>query len=430
MKISILVVVVLLFAARPAPAAPDAEAVSALAQLRGQAGSVLVAPPPPPAAPAPTDWSGYRKQIEAAAGALDAGRNTIHFLVDGQAADALKNDVSRAWSSIHIEVFQWQGDADGLAFARALAAKAALGVRVRVLLDQYGTDPDDPQIAALLKVLRGGGVQVLVRPAPFLDGHLDHRKVVVIDGAVGFAGGMNIGGRYQAQWHDQLSEIRGPAVADLQRAFLAQWRALGGTVDADENLFPAPAAQPGGYETLVVAHEGGGKDKNIKKAYLDAFAGAQRLIRVADPYLVDADIIAGLEAAARRGVKVQIIEPRLNDQKIVQGAARAYYPGLIAAGVEVYEYQPRMAHEKVAVVDDEWTTFGSSNLDARSLADNDELNIVAFGAVLADDVESVLFEPDLKNSARVFGYDPSLGQVLERSVSWLLERKTPEPTAL
>ncbi|NNN04336.1 MAG: hypothetical protein HKL90_00400 [Elusimicrobia bacterium] len=428
----ILPLLFMLAAAHPALAAPDAEVVSALAQLRGQAGSALVVPPPPapPAAPAPTDWAGYRKKLETTAGALDAGRNAIRFLVDAQAADALSLDVSRAASSIHIEVFQWQGDADGLAFARALTAKSAAGVRVRVLLDQYGTDPDDPQVAALLAVLRGGGVQVLMRPAPFLDGHLDHRKVVVIDGTVGFAGGMNIGGRYQAQWHDQLSEIRGPAVADLQRAFLSQWRALGGTVGADEVLFPASAAQAGGYKTLVVAHEGGGKDKNIKHAYLDAFAGAQRLIRVADPYLVDADIVAGLEAAARRGVKVQIIEPRLNDQKIVQGAARAYYPGLIAAGVEVYEYLPRMAHEKVAVVDDEWTTFGSSNLDARSLADNDELNIVAFGSGLADDVEGVLFEPDLKNSARIISYDPSLGQVIERSVSWLMERKTPSAPAL
>ncbi len=434
--------------AQPAPAGPAARSRPALAQLRALAGGGGGgAPPPPapppappagggggaagghrPAAPAPPSgpavWEGYAKGLESKAGALDAGRNSIDFLVDAAASDALERAAEGASGSIHVEVFQWQADADGWTFARTLAAKASAGARVRALIDEYGTDTDEPEAVKLLAFLRAGGVDVLVRRAPPLDGHLDHRKLVVIDGATAFVGGMNIG---ETGWHDQLSEIRGPAVAELQRTFLAQWRAAGGAAFPEEGLFPPPAAGSGGCETLVIAHEGGGRDSRIKTAYLDAFAGARRLVRVADPYLVDADVVAGLEAAARRGVKVQVITPRNNDEKIVQGASRAYYPDMIAAGVEIYEYLPRMAHEKVALVDDEWVTFGSSNLDARSLADNDELNIVAFGAELAADVESRLFEPDLKSSERVERYSPSLSQDAERSVSWLLSVQPANP---
>lgn len=419
------------FAATAASAAPPALTSPVLAQLRALAGADAASPAAPPSAPAPGSspdrWGDYVRNLESSDGAIDAGRNSIDFLVDGKAVDAMTRELSLASRSIHIEVFQWGADSVGLALAGMLTGKAAAGVRVRVLVDQYGTDAGSPEAAKLLDFLRGGGIEVRVRPAPAFDGHLDHRKVIVVDGATGFVGGMNIGALSQSQWHDQMSVIRGPAVADLQKAFLAQWSAAGGAPAPDDGLFPAPSEPPDGCETLVLVHEGGGADARIKTAYLNAFAAARRLIRVADPYLVDADVVAGLEAAARRGVKVQVITPRLNDEKIVQGASRAYYPDLLAAGVEVYEYLPRMAHEKTAVVDDEWVTFGSSNLDARSLEDNDELNIVAFGAGLAAQVEDSLFEPDLKNSARIDRYSPSLAQRAERSFSWLLDADPAAP---
>ncbi len=365
----------------------------------------------------PGDWLGYLAYIDASAGAQNAGKNSIDFLVDREVMAPALAAVSGARNSIHIEVFQYQADKIGWSLARVLAKKAAGGVRVRVLLDAKGSNTDHQDVKALLGYLRGEGVHVLVRPAPPLDTHLDHRKVMVVDGLIGFTGGMNIGETYQEQWHDQQSLIRGPAVALLQKAFLSQWQAVGGTTEPGENLLPPSADQPDGAQTRVVAHLGADHDQNIRRAYLAAFATSQKLIRIADPYFVDAGVIKALETAARRGVKVQIVLPAKNNIKLMQDASRAFYPDLLSAGAEVYEYQNRMAHEKVAVIDDYWTTFGSSNLDPRSLVHNDELNIVATDARLASTVNAKLFEPDLRQSRRILSHKVTAAERAARAIA-------------
>lgn len=372
---------------------------------------------------APGDWPGYLRFLDAETGSRSLGKNSIEFLVDKEVIAPAVAAVTGARQTIHLEVFQYQPDKIGWSFAKLLAAKAGQGVRVRVLLDGCGTNPKHADVKSLIDFLRQKGVQVLVRPAPLLDTHIDHRKVMVIDGAIGFTGGMNIGETYQENWHDQQSLIKGPAVAKLQEAFLSQWKAVGGTTSPGEDLFPASSDAPDGFETRVVTHMGGNNDQNIKLAYLGAFATAQHLIRIADPYFVDKDIIGALMAAARRGVTVQVVLPAMNNKKIVQGASRAFYPDMIEAGIEVYEYQGRMAHEKVAVVDSYWATFGSSNLDARSLLYNDELNIVVTDARFAMNVESVLFAPDLPQSKRILSYYPSLAEKAERAIAGELSTK-------
>jgi cardiolipin synthase len=140
---------------------------------------------------------------------------------------------------------------------------------------------------------------------------------------------------------------------------------------------------------------------------------------------VDSDVVAALVSAARRKVKVQVELPQVNDEKLVQDASRAYYPDPIKAGVEVYEYQGRMAHEKVAVIDDDWVTFGSSNLDARSLVDNDELNVIVLDRRLAATVDSALFEPDLKQCRRITSFSPSLVDEAGRLIGGLLLAPAP-----
>lgn len=124
--------------------------------------------------------------------------------------------------------------------------------------------------------------------------------------------------------------------------------------------------------------------------------------------------------AAKRGVRVQIILPEDNDMAIVQRASRAYYPDLIQAGVEVYEYQGRMAHEKVAVIDSLWCTVGSSNLDVRSLISNDELNLVIIDAKLAQHIEKYLFEADIVKSKRILNYTPTKREILSRKMEDML----------
>ncbi len=364
----------------------------------------------------PGDWTGYLKYLDVVTGSKSGGKNIVQFLIDGPSAiPPVVAAIRGAQHSIHAEVFQLQADEYGRAFVRDLAERAQKGVLVRLMIDDYGSDADaDPKVQELIGSMKAQGIQVLIHPAGFLADHLDHRKVLVIDGDIAFTGGMNVGKLYQAEWHDEQTLVMGPAVAQLQDAFLSQWKALGGTVDPGEPLYPPLSDQAHGLEARVVAHQGGGKDHNIKALYMRAIETAQKEIRIATPYFTDAAVIGALCDAARRGVKVQIVLPADNDVAIVQRGSRAFYPDLLAAGVEIYEYQDRMAHEKVAVVDGNWSTFGSSNLDARSLTDNDELNVVVMGEDLANTINRQLFDKDIAQSKRVVDFTPTWREKLDR----------------
>ncbi|MDE2140900.1 MAG: hypothetical protein KGJ84_00640 [Elusimicrobia bacterium] len=367
----------------------------------------------------PGDWAGLDRYIDTVANTKSSGKNTVEFLIDSGAIAPGLSVLQDARKSIHLEVFQFQPDEYGWTVAKLLAEKATAGVHVRVMLDDNGSSVStDPEINKVMDFMRAAGVQVIVKTPSLFASHLDHRKVLVVDGDTAFTGGMNIGLSYQKDWHDQQTLIQGPAVTALQSAFLERWRAAGGTVpDAETpDLFPPLKEVPGGAETRVVAHEGAAKDQNIRAMYLRAIDTAERSIRIANPYFVDASVVAELTRAARRGVQVQVVLPEDNDQALVQRGSRAYYPDLLAAGIEVYEYQGRMAHEKVAVFDSRWSTFGSSNLDSRSLRYNDELNLAVSDPGVARYIETNLFGEDLKRSTRITSYTPTLREKLDRSL--------------
>jgi cardiolipin synthase len=369
----------------------------------------------------PGDWAGYLKYLDQVTGCATSGKNDVAFLVDGaKVIPVALAEINAAKESINLSVFQWEGDDTGFKLANVVAQKARDGVRVRVLLDSQGTGHSD-KVEEMIDLMRRAGVEVVVTPAPLLASHLDHRKVLVIDGKVGFTGGMNIGDDYQIKWHDQQTLLKGPVVAKLQDAFLSRWLAAGGTPPlAGENLYPPLPEPKDGIEMRIVTHEGGGADRNIKASYLRAIGTAQQSIKIATPYFSDAAIIDALCAAARRGVQVQVVLPRQNDQAIMRKTARAFYGELLEAGVEVYEYLPRMAHEKVAVIDGIWCTAGSSNLDPRSLEFNDELNYVVLDRRLAETIDRELFQVDVPQSERITQAPRSvLNGVLRGTASWL-----------
>ncbi len=357
----------------------------------------------------PGDWDALGRYIGTVTEARPPSRNLVKFLIDGASAIAEGGKALRAAkSSIHIEMFQFQSDNVGWGLAKLLSEKVKDGVSVRVLIDKYGSDLDnDPELARLIAFLRDSGAMVITKELPFMKSHLDHRKVVVVDGSAGFTGGMNIGRLYQIDWHDQQAFITGPAVTEMQRAFAERWYLAGGGLLSGAELYPYIEEVPAGAATQVVTHVGL-RDQNIKAVYLRAVGTAQKSVRIANPYLTDEDIIDVLCGAARRGVRVQLVLPRETDQPIVQHASRSAYPKLLKAGAEIYEYKGRMAHEKVAVMDGRWSTFGSSNLDARSLINNDELNLIVDDAGLAEDIGKRLFDADLLNSERILTYSPDI----------------------
>lgn len=371
----------------------------------------------------PGDWAALDRYIDEVAQTKSSGKNRVQFLIDdGVIAPGLAV-IEGAKTSIHLEVFQLQADETGWTVARMLAAKAKAGVRVRLMLDANGSSAHtDQKVEDLIEFLRASGAEVVVKRIPIDMSHLDHRKVMVVDGDTAFTGGMNIGNSYQKDWHDQQTLISGPAVSALQNAFLERWRAAGGAVPDAEipALYPSLTEQPDGAETTVVAHEGKAKDQNIRAMYLRAIGTAQASIRIANPYFMDGAIVAELVRAAGRGVKVQVVLPEDNDTPIVQRGSRAYYPDLLAAGVQVFEYQGRMAHEKVAVFDSRWSTFGSSNLDSRSLRYNDELNLAVSDPGVARYIEKNLFDEDLKRSKPILHHTPTLRERLDRSLEGAL----------
>jgi len=350
-----------------------------------------------------------------------SGKNLVEFMIDGEGViEPAVAAIDSAKKSIHIEVYQLQGDEYGWGVAKKLVAKVKEGVKVRIVIDQQGSEVSkDPEVQKILDFLNANGAEAREHKSNFITGHRDHRKVMVIDGDTGFTGGMNIGKWYQQDWHDQQTLVMGPAVAALQAAFVEKWQASGGAIDAREDLYPPLSEAPRGAETRVVTHRGG-LDQNIKAMYLRAISTAQKSIRIANPYFVDPEIVKVLSAAARRGVRVQVVMPEDNDMKIVQRGSRAYYPDLLKAGVEIYEYQGRMAHEKVAVIDGYWLTCGSSNLDSRSLVINDELNLMVLDADLAQYVERNLFDNDILKSKRITSYSPNLQEQIDAALhGWL-----------
>ncbi len=375
----------------------------------------------------PGDWAAYSKYLDAVTQTRATTGNRIELLSEGtEVMQRLTAEVTAAKRSIDISMYKWEPDSVGLGFAAALIAKAnptdpaQAKVAVRVMIDRQGSFDQDPNASQrMVDELRRNGVEVIVKETGLLREHLDHRKIIVIDDTIGFTGGMNIGELYRDVWRDQLSRIEGPLVHQLRASLHERWRQEGGTVAPIEE-WDAKSPKPGAPESRVITHQGRFEDSYIKAAYLKALYTARRQINISTPYFTDPDIRRALCDAAKRGVTVRLMMPAVNDVELLRDAARASYPELIKAGVEVYEYQSRMAHQKIATIDGTWSTFGSSNLDARSLEYNEELNVFSTDAQVATDLNEKMFDVDLKKSVRITSYQANLKEKFIKAFSGLL----------
>lgn len=402
----------LLAAHGTAPGATDAivsmmgNASELPAQLEGPDKERVLALLRTPAA-TPGDWSAFERYLDAATGSVSRPGSAVKPLFDGKEAFAAAYAaIDGAKSSIDLTMYAFHTDATGWEFARKLAAAADRGCEVRVLIDPIGsvstgTGATDPKLLAFLKE---HGVQTAVYGAGALGNRLNHRKILVVDGSRGFTGGMNIGDDYSAHWHDTHLELSGPAVAGLHGSFLAQWRGQGG---GESKVAFAPPAASGRSAARVISHTGN-EDRNLQLAYLRAIDTAQSSIRIANPYLTDPEVMNHLIAAAKRGVKVQLVLPAINDAGMVHELERSWYQALNDAGAEVFEYPDRMAHEKVATFDGKVSTIGSSNLDARSLLSNDECNVWSADSAVAAELDRRLFDADIAVSTRITEYRPGI----------------------
>ncbi|HEX4338330.1 MAG TPA: cardiolipin synthase [Polyangiaceae bacterium] len=329
--------------------------------------------------------------------------NGVELLFDGPSAfPAMERAIAGAKRSVHVMFYIFHDDETGRRFRDLLVERARAGVKVRVLIDAWGTPRFTGKFS---KPLRDAGASV----AAFLPSHFmpllaprfnfaNHRKLVVVDDRIGFLGGMNVGDEYALHWRDVMARLEGPAARALDHIFLDDW------YFASKEDVPLPdrhpISKPGSTDCAVVV-SGPDRASYIHDAYFILFTRAVKRIWIVTPYFIPTDALAtALTTAAGRGVDVRVLLPSTSDVSVVKHAARSFYSDLMTAGVNIYEYQGPMLHAKAFLVDDDVSTVGSSNVDTRSFKLNFEV-----GCFLADVATSQRmsdwYEELLSNSHKV-----------------------------
>ncbi len=322
-----------------------------------------------------------------------------------------------ATRSIDFESYiYWAGDI-GKAFAEALSERAKAGVKVHVLLDAVGAAKMDP---AWVAEMAEAGVQVRkYHPVSWYDlGRLNnrtHRKLLVVDGAVGFTGGVGIAPEWTGHaqdpdhWRDTHFRVEGPVVAQMQSVFLDNWIKVNGDVLHDDDYFPALVAS-GPLRAQMFSSSPTGGSESMALMYQLAIASASKTIDLSAAYFVPDELtVRALLAAMRRGVKLRVIVPGDHiDSETSRSASRAQWEPLLAFGAQIFEYGPTMYHCKVLIVDGLFTSVGSTNFDNRSFRLNDEASLNVIDAAFAAE-QTQIFEKDLLVSPPV-----SLAQWLDR----------------
>jgi cardiolipin synthase len=336
--------------------------------------------------------------------------NRVETLRNGdEIFPAMLAAIRAAESTITFETYIYWSGKIGEEFAEAFSERARAGVRIHVLIDWVGAAKIDEE---LLEAMRRAGVQIeKYRPLRWYNvgrmNHRTHRKLLVVDGRVAFTGGVGIadlwGGDAEdpQHWRDTHFKLEGPAVAQMQAAFLDNWLELRAEVLHGDAYFP-PLASAGDASAQVFKSSFGEGSESTRLMYLLSIAAAEKSILLSSSYFVPDDTaIEALVDARKRGVRVEIITPGEHiDADIVRRASRGLWGDLLAAGVEIYEYQPTMFHVKVLCVDGLWTSVGSTNFDNRSFRMNDEANLNVLDAEFAAEQERI-FEDDKRRARRV-----------------------------
>jgi cardiolipin synthase len=310
-------------------------------------------------------------------------------------------DIASAASSIHVNQFGFRPGVVGERFAEVLVAKARDGIPVRLVVDRQGSDPEGGS-RELYEGLTAAGIEVCVVRATKLRtvegplggggatrwnvrglGHIDHRKVIVVDGRIGWVGGAGIEDHFEdGRFHDLFVRVAGPVVAQLQLTFLAGFRWLGGSVPAGEldDLFPEQ--EDGERISAVVLHNAPGRYRPITDAIARTLDGAHTTLDVVNPYVTDRGMIRRIEDAARRGVQVRLFVPANANNWACAAAQQFHHATLLAAGVRILEY-PTMLHAKAFVRDGEDLLAGTCNLEAWSLRRFFEIDLLVRSTAVA-----------------------------------------------
>jgi cardiolipin synthase A/B len=351
----------------------------------------------------------FRREMGVMLGPAIVPGNRVTSLQNGdQIFSAMLEAISSAKHSITFETYIYWSGAIGKEFADALSERAQAGVAVNIIVDWVGSIKMEE---GLLQRMQRAGVRIhRYRPLRWYAlnrlNYRTHRKLLVVDGRVGFTGGVGIADQWlgnaqdSEHWRDSHFRIEGPAVAQMQAAFNDNWVKTTGEVLNGEGYFP-PLAPNGNTDAhLFIASPSGGSE-SMHLMYMLAVSAAKHSIDLAASYFVPDELIAkALVAARQRGVRIRILLPGpFIDADAVRLASKAGWGLLLQAGIEIHEYQPTMLHMKLLVADREFVSVGSTNFDIRSFRLNDEASLNLYDRAFAEEMTKV-FESDLARSKR------------------------------
>jgi len=348
--------------------------------------------------------------LEAYAGAPIVGGNTVEILLNGEHIfPAVLASIRAAQRTITYAQYYYEDGPVARDIAEALAERCRAGVGVNVLLDAFGSLAIPGEYLELMRV--SGCHVVWFRP---LSQYVfrryykrNHRRILVVDGRVGFTGGAGVSrkwmgnGRTEHHWRDTDVRVEGPVVEYLQGAFVENWLEATGMVLGGEAYFPRPIEPRGRVHAQVARSSPAGGSAAMYTTLLLALSSAQKSVLVTNPYFVlDVRMRDAVIRTVRRGVRVAVLVPAVIDHNIVRQASRAQFGDLLQAGVEIYEYTPALLHAKTMVIDGVWATIGSTNLDNLSFSFNEELNLYFYDRGVAQQLERIFIE-DVAMSRRV-----------------------------
>lgn len=357
--------------------------------------------------------------------------NAVQTLVNGdQIFPSMLQSIRAAHSTIDMETYIYWSGAVGHEFATSLAAKAQQGVEVRVLVDWVGSLPFDDD---LIHIMTSAGVKFeRYRPLHWytLDrvNNRTHRKLLIVDGRVAFTGGVGIADNWRGkargpdEWRDTHYRIEGPATSSFQAAFAENWLETTGETLLGGKFYPPPEPAGALDAQLILSSQPNGSEA-MELMMLAAMAAAKDHLRIGMAYFVPDDIaLQQILDARKRGVSVDVIVPNsLTDVPLTRKASRYFWGTLLKAGVRIFEFQPTMYHPKLLIVDDVWASFGSANLDQRSLRLNDEATLNVYGKDFAK-TQIDLFNQDLQRSRQISLEEWQARPLNEKLTDWFASR--------
>jgi cardiolipin synthase A/B len=348
--------------------------------------------------------------LEAHAGAPIVSGNRVEILLNGEEIfPSLMEAIRSAQRTITYAQYYFEEGPVARDIAEALAERCRAGVGVNVLLDAFGSLYVPREYLDLMRV-SGCHVSWFRPLSQYVFRRYykrNHRRILVVDGRVGFTGGAGVSrkwmgnGRIEGHWRDTDVRVEGPVVEYLQAAFAENWLEATGVVLGGEAYFPRPIESRGQVYAQVARSSPASGAAAMYTTFLLALSAARHSVLVTNPYFVLDDTMRdAVVRTVRRGVRVAVLVPSTIDHHVVRQASRAQFGDYLRAGVEIYEYTPALLHAKTMVIDGVWATVGSTNLDNLSFAINDELNLIVYDRAVAQRLEQV-FHADVEVSRRV-----------------------------